>query len=246
MHERDGRLGPGVAEVAIERAQLRRHEHALVHDGVGAHGAHVERLARKRALLLGHLLDHAARHVQPALEVLAGGRRLGPAQERLHDVRTAAVRRVAQVMRVNGHLAPEQQGHALLGASVLEHAARVAVALGVLREEQHGDAVVALGRQDVPLALRLPAEQAVRDLEQHAGAVARVLLQALAAAVLQVHEHRERVVQHRVRALAAKARQRADAACVVLVLRSVQPLGLVSLPVAARPRHLGGLLGIMA
>ena len=246
VHERDGRLGPGVAEVAIERAQLRRHEHALVHDGVGAHGAHVERLARKRALLLGHLLDNAARHVQLALEVLAGGSRLGPAQERLHDVRTAAVCRVAQVVRVDGHLAPEQQGHALLRAAVLEHAARVAVALRVLREEQHGDAVVALCGQDVPLALRLPAEQAMRDLEQHAGAVARVLLQALAAAVLQVHEHRERVVQHRVRALAAKARQRADAACVVLVLRSVQPLGLVSLPVAARPRHLGGLLGIMA
>ena len=149
-------------------------------------------------------------------------------------------------MRVDRHLAPEQQGHALLGASVLEHAARVAVALGVLREEQHGDAVVALGRQDVPLALRLPAEQAVRDLEQHAGAVARVLLQPLAAAVLQVHEHRKRIVEHGVRALAAKARQRADAACVVLVLRSVQPLGRVSLPVAARPRHLGGLLGIMA
>ena len=57
-----------------------------------------------------------------------------------------------------------------------------------MREEEHGHAVVALVGQELALLLRLLAEEAVRDLEEHAGAVAGVALQAGAAAVLQVDQ----------------------------------------------------------
>lgn len=95
----------------------------------------------------------------------------------------------------HGHLSPEEQGDALLGAALLEDAARHLRALRVLREEDHGHAVLALVGEQVAVLLSLLAEEAVRNLEQDAGAVAGVSLQALTTAVLEVHKERERVVE---------------------------------------------------
>ena len=125
-------------------------------------------------------------------------------------------------MRVDRDLAPEQQRHAAGGAPLLEHPARIGHAPLVLREEQHGHAVVPLVREDLPALLRLLAEEAVRDLEQDAGAVARVALEARAAAVLEVHQDREGVVEDAVAARAVKVGERADTAGVVLELGPVQ------------------------
>ena len=99
---------------------------------------------------------------------------------------------------------------------------RVAHAHGVLREEEHRHGVVALIRQDVPAALRLLAEEMVRHLEEDARAVARGALEPRSAAVLEVYEHRERVVEDLVAARAVDVGERADAAGVVLELRSIE------------------------
>ena len=120
-------------------------------------------------------------------------------------------------MRVHGDLAPEHERDAALRAAALEdlarrrHAGRV-----VVRKEQHGHAVVSLVGQELPLLLRLLAEEAVRHLEEHARAVSGVALEALSAAMLQVHEHRQRVVERLVAALSVQVRDGADAAGVML------------------------------
>ena len=62
----------------------------------------------------------------------------------------------------------------------------------------------------------------VRHLEEDARTVAGVLLEARAPAMLEVHEHRERVVEHLVRPLSRDTRQRTDAACIVLELRAIK------------------------
>ena len=64
----------------------------------------------------------------------------------------------------------------------------------------------------------------MRHLKQNARAVAGVLLETHTAAVLQVDEHRKRVVDHLMRPLALQVRQRADAACVMFEFRPVQAL----------------------
>ena len=141
------------------------------------------------------LLDGATAHVELALELVAGRDVRRTPKERLVDGRHAGEGRLAQVMRVDGHLAPEEQGDALLGAAFLEDATRHLGALCVLREEDHRHAVLALVGEQVAVLLSLLAEEAVRNLEQDARAVAGVSLQPLAAAVLEVDEQRERVVE---------------------------------------------------
>ena len=71
------------------------------------------------------------------------------------------------------------------------------------------------------------AEERVGDLHEDAGAVARVGVGALGAAVLEVLERHDRPVHRLVRAAAVQARDEGDATRVVLVCRVVQadPLG---------------------
>ena len=195
VHECQRRLGGGIVEVQVEVAHLGGDEHALVHDGARAHGAHVEDLALERVVGTRCLLDGATAHVELALELVASGDICRAAKERLVDGGHAREGRLAQVMRVDGNLAPEEQGYALLGAALLEDATGDLRALLVLGEEDHRHAVLALVGEQVAVLLGLLAEEAVRNLEQDAGAVAGVSLQALAAAVLKVHEQRKRIVE---------------------------------------------------
>ncbi len=97
----------------------------------------------------------------------------------------------------------------------------VAVA-GLARQKDQTDAVLAGRRQRGGRDL---AEEAVRHLEEDAGAVARVHLAAAGAAMLEVLEHRQRLVHDLVGGAPLHVDDEADAAGVVLVLRIVQAGG---------------------
>ena len=58
-------------------------------------------------------------------------------------------------------------------------------------------------------------EETVRDLQQDAGAISRVALQANAATMLQVYEYRKRIVHHLMGTHAFDVGERANAACIV-------------------------------
>ena len=77
----------------------------------------------------------------------------------------------------------------------------------------------------------------MRHLEQDPGAVAGVVLEALAAAVLEVYQHGQRIVHDGVGAAPLEVGDRADAARVVLELRAVQAVA------GGKPRSDGRLLG---
>ena len=62
----------------------------------------------------------------------------------------------------------------------------------------------------------------MRDLEEDAGTVSGVGLEAATATVLEVHEHAERIVHHPVGAFPLEVRERPDATRIVLELRPVQ------------------------
>ena len=224
VDERHGRLDGGVVEVDEEAAHLRGDQHALVHDSARAHGAHVEDLVAQGELGIGLLLDGAAAHIQTALEGIAGGRVVRSAQEGLKDSGHAGAGCLAQVVRVDRHLAPKEQRHASLGAALLKHAAGILYALLVLREEQHGHAIVALCRQNLATLLSLFTEKVMRNLEQDASAVASVLLESCAAAVLQVDQNGQRIVQNLVMALTVDIGKRADATCIVIEFGAIKAL----------------------
>ena len=224
VDERHGRFDGGVVEVDEEAAHLRGHKHALVHDSARAHGAHVEDLVSQGKLGVGLLLDGAAAHVQATLKGIAGGRVVRTAQEGLQDSGHAGAGRLAQVVRVDRHLAPKEQRHAGLGAALLKHAAGILYALVVLREEQHGHAIVALCRQNLAALLGLFTEKVMRNLEQDASAVAGVLLESRAAAVLQVDQNGQCVVQNLVMSLTVDIGKRADATCIVVEFGAIKAL----------------------
>ena len=224
VDERHGRFDGGVVEVDEETAHLRGHKHALVHDGARAHGAHIEDLVAQGELSVGLLFDGAAAHVQATLKGIAGGRVVRTAQESLQDSRHAGAGRLAQVVRVDRHLAPEEQRHAGFGAALLKHAAGILYTLVVLREEQHGHAIVALCRQNLTALLSLFTEKVMRNLEQDASAVAGVLLESRATAVLQVNQNGQCVVQDLVMALAVDIGKRADATCIVVEFGAIKAL----------------------
>ena len=224
VDERHGRFDGGVVEIDEEAAHLRGDEHALVHDGARAHRAHVEDLVAQGKLGVGLLFDGAAAHVQTALEGVARRRVVRTAQEGLQDSRHAGASRLAQVVRIDRHLAPKEQRHAGLGAALLKHAAGILYALVVLREEQHGHAIVALCRQNLAALLSLFTEKVMRNLEQDASAVAGVLLESRATAVLQVDQNGQRIVQNLVMALTVDIGKRADATCIMVEFGAIKAL----------------------
>ena len=97
-------------------------------------------------------------------------------------------------------------------------------ALVVLREEQHGHAIVALCRQNLAALLSLFAEKVMRNLEQDASTVAGILLESRAAAVLQVDQNGQRIVQNLVMALTVDIGKRADATCIVIEFGAIKAL----------------------
>ena len=224
VDERHGRLDGGVVEVDEEAAHLRGDQHALVHDGARAHGAHVEDLVAQGKLGVGLLFDGAAAHVQAALEGIAGGRVVRTAQEGLQDSGHAGAGRLAQVVRVDRYLTPKEQRNAGFGAALLKHAAGILYALVVLRKEQHGHAIVALCRQNLAALLSLFTEKVMRNLEQDASAVASVLLESRAAAVLQVDQNGQCIVQNLVMALTVDIGERADATRIVVEFGAIKAL----------------------
>ncbi len=161
------------------------------------------------------LLDRAAAHVEGAFEVHARRHRIRAADEGLLHRGHAGERCGAQTVSVDRHVAPEEQRDARMGAPFFEDAHARFHAFVVLREEEHGHAVIAFGGQQMAVALRFPAEEAMGDLEEDASAVAGVLFQAGTAAVLEVDERRKRVVEQLVRAFARKVDERGDAAGIV-------------------------------
>ena len=224
VDERNGRLDGGVVEIDEEAAHLRGDEHALVHDSARAHGADVEDLVAQGKLGVGLLLDGAAAHIQTALEGVTRRRIVGAPQKGLQDGRHAGAGCLAQVMRIDRHLAPKEQRHAGLSAALLKHAMGILYAPVVLWEEQHGHAIVALCRQNLAALLSLFTEKVMRNLEQDASAVAGVLLESRAAAVLQVDQNGQRIVQNLVMALTVDIGKRADATCVVVEFGAIKAL----------------------
>ena len=81
------------------------------------------------------------------------------------------------------------------------------------------------GGSSMPCLRHLLAEEAVGNLHQHAGAVAHQRIGADGAAMRQVFEHEQAVLDDLVRLHALHLRDEADAAGIMLVARIIETLG---------------------
>ena len=219
----DGAGEAAVGEVGEERLELAGGQHALVDEGPRGERGEVD-----AGLALGALAQHEGEPVQGEARGVLGG------DEELPEGGHGGAGGGAEQGGGDGDLAPAEDGQALLGGEGVD-AGRGLVGAG-LGEEGDADGVGAgLGQLEAGGL----AEEGVGDLGEDARAVAGVGLGAGGAAVFQVPQNGECLVDQRVARLTGERGHEADAAGVVLVARVVEAL-LGRAGVHVGPGGLGG------
>ena len=235
VHDRQRRGDPLVGQVGEEVVELVGGQHPLVDEG--ARG-------ERREVDVGLLLGPLAQAERLPLQRHPGDPRAGPGHEDLHERRHRAAGGRAEHVGLHGHLAPAQHLQALLGGDLLEALAGLGHVVGVAGEEAGADGVRVVGRQ---LEVDHLAQERVRDLDQDPGAVTGVDLGAGGAAVVEVAQRGERLVDDGAAGDAGQGRHEGDATGVVLEARVVETLCWMTLgwltcgahvlaPVVDRPR----------
>ena len=224
MNQCDCGLHRCIGKVQVETAHLGSNKHALVHDGTCAERAHIEDMALQRMLGIGCLFHHTAAYVQTALKRFAALNVFGATYECLQDGRHTGACGGTQIVGIDGNLAPKQQGQTSLRTTFFENALGNLYATLVLGKKEHSHAVVAFVGKKVTVLLRFLAEEVMRNLEQDTGTIARIVLQTLTTAMLQIDKDRKGIVDHLMRAHTLQVCQRANTARIMLELRTIQPV----------------------
>ena len=203
-----------IVQVGVVGAELVGEEHALVDEGPARHRDDVEAVVDPLRLPVDDAGDGLAQDEQPALEMVAGLRRAAAADERLavHRLAGADGLLLRKAGIVDRDAAPAEQHLALFRDHPFDDGFVVRAQVLVARHEDVGDAVLAgLGQREAePPGLRL--EEVVRNLHQHAGAVAHQRVGPHGAAMREVLEDPEAVFDDLVRLAPLQIGDEADAA----------------------------------
>ena len=224
MHEAHGAGEPLVHQIAEEAAQLVRDEHALVDQRAAGGRGDVQ-------VGPAGQLAHATDDVELALEaILVDLEARAGAHEELAHHRAALAGRGAHVGGVDGHVAPTQRTLSLHTGVELEQLLELAPARGVAGQEALQHPVPSGGRQ---LEVDGLAQERVGHLHENPGTVAGERVGARRAAMLEVLQRGEGLVDHVVARLVVQARHEGHPAGVVLVAGVVEASGLRAAKVEA-------------
>jgi len=215
----------GIFQVLIESADLRRQQQALVDNRPRRKRGHI-----KHALVLevrtgDFVLCAPTHHVELAFErihIHAGG----ASNKELLDVRLGAARHPPNRGAIHRSVAPAQDRESFFPNDALQHTLALQPVVLLDREEDHANAIFARRWQVESQAGALAREELVGDLDQDAGAVARLGIAAAGPAVGQVDQDMDALDDNVVRLLALDAGDKADAASITLMTRIVEPLRL--------------------
>ncbi len=215
MDECQGGLEGLVAQVREVGWHLAGREHALVDDRPRGHRADVELLSA-----LDRLAHRAggelAGHEEASLELDLGVAADRAGHDDLPDGRLPGDGRGAQGAVVGGHLAPAQDLQPQLVEGALEVEANPVMGVRVARQEALADGVVARSREGDAELRALPQEEGVGQLNEDASAIARGLLGAAGAAVVEVRQDVDALADDVVRDDVVEISHEADAARIVL------------------------------
>ena len=216
VDEREGGGIVRVLQIRIELPQLPDQKQALIDDRPAGHGHDVG--AGDGVLIL------APGQIQPAVKIQPARCRVRAADEALRDVGHAAPGLFAQDLRTDRHVPPEQQLQPLAREDHLQQLPAAHALERVLREEDHGRAVIARVRERLPRLLRRLLKQRVRQLRHDADAVAGGAVGVLAGAVRELFDDLQRAVERFMCSLSADIDNSADAAGVMLRLLLQRPV----------------------
>ncbi|AJX01694.1 hypothetical protein BM45_3124 [Burkholderia mallei] len=225
VHERERRHGARVLQVAVVHADLAREQQPLVDDRARRHRRHEVFLAVLELERLDPVARRLADHVELALQRVRHHHVLAAADEDLADHGLARLHRGRDRHRmIDRHVAPAEHDLTFGLHRALELLLARDPRRAFLRQEDHPDPIFAGRRQRHVLPGHLLAVERVRNLDQDARAVAHQRIGADRAAVIEVLEDLQALLDDFVALLALDVSDEADAAGVVLVLRVVQTL----------------------
>ena len=210
MHQRELGLEPPVGQVGEERLQLAGREHALVDEG-----ATRERREVDLGLALGALAQAEGEAVEAEPDHPADGGR----HEQLAEERHAVAGRLAHELGGHGHVAPPEDGEPLLGGQRLDPGDHLGPLGLVGRQEGGAHGIRTVDRQ---VEVDDLAEERVGDLGEDAGAVTHQRVGAGGAAVVEVAQGGQGVLDDVVAGASPHRRHEGHAAGVVLVLAAVE------------------------
>jgi hypothetical protein len=222
VHERQRRMKGRIRDVREELPDLLGDQHADVGDGARGEARHVE----ERVELSSHQLLHLAPNdVEAALEgVAVFGLRALSRHEDLPNRGQARTGQPTDRRRIVRHVAPAQHPLALGRDDLLEDRL-LAGGRGAIRRQEHHAHRVAPGRGELdPETGAHATEEAIRNLDQQAGPIPGIGVAAAGAAVAQVDQDLDALLDDVVLGLPVHPRHEADAAGVMLESRVIQPL----------------------
>jgi len=240
VHEADRGLHRGVGQVGEVLRELVGKQHALVHERAAREAGDVPLLGTGHGGGADLGVAALADEVELALEGDLVGHAVAAADEDLAHERLAGLGGLAERRVVGRHGAPAQKVLALRLDDALEGLLDLAADGRVAREEDDAAAVLAGGGEGEPRFLGRLLQELMRHLHEHARAIARVGLAAGSAAVVEVRQDLQRLLQDLVRFAPVHVRHETDAAGIVLEGRIIQ--ALLGGPLVELRRE-GGLAG---
>ncbi len=214
----------GIGKFAVEVRDLRGEQQAFVDDGAAGKRRDVEHLRVFNAGLADFIFCALAHDVEFALEGVFV-HAWSAAHENLLDVGLRSARHAADRGGIDRRIPPAEQGQAFFANDALENSFALQALVLLDRQERHADAVGSGLRQREAEFLAFAGKELVRNLDEHAGAVAGFRIAAAGAAMRQVEQNLNSLADDVVTFLAADAGDKPDAAGVVLVRRVVETLG---------------------
>jgi hypothetical protein len=206
VDEADGRRVVRIAEVGVVGAQLGGAQEALVDERPGRQGRDEERVLAD-PLVVCALLDPAPDDVELAGErlVVAGA----PFDEDLAHHGLGLPRQPAERVGADRDVTPAEDAMSLLDHDAHEQLLAAQAQARVARQEDRADGVLAdRGQLDVELVAADAPQEAVGDLRQDPGAVTRLRVGPGGAAMVEVLEHRDGLVDQLVRRVPVEADER--------------------------------------
>ena len=209
------RLHRRIPQVGKILRQLLGQEHTLVDDGLVGQARQIPILAavesRRADLVVGALADH----VELALKRQIVAQALAAANEDLPDEWFARPGGVTQRRTVGRHRAPTEETLSFRLHNLLKPLLQPPAVGGIAGQEDQPAAVLGGAGQDDPRLLARLGEKGVGNLEQHARPVAGVGFAAAGAAVVEILQHLDRLLQDLVRPVALDIHHETHAAGVV-------------------------------
>ena len=206
-----------IEQILVVGRELMNQHHALVDDRAARH---------RDGIIFGHAFaadridavgDDLAQDEQLALELLFVGDVRTAADEDLPLNRLDRLHPLAQVRIVDGDVAPADEDVPFGGDGLLDDRLDFGARRRVARHEELSDRVMAGLRQVQSELFAFVREEVVRNLRQYAAAVAERGVRADGAAMVEIDEDLQALLQNGVRLAAIHVGDHADAARIALV-----------------------------